>query len=275
MTWRQRVRAVVDARRFQQAISAVIVLNAITLGCETSPALVAEIGGVLHVIDHVALWIFVVELVARLYAHRARFFADPWSWFDLIVISVSLLPHSGTLSVMRALRILRALRLISLVPSMRRVVSALLAAMPGMASITGLLVLVLYVAGVMATKLYGATAPEHFGDLGTSLFTLFQIMTADGWSDIARTVMDEHPSAWIFFVVYMLITTFVVLNLFIAIAVSAMENHVSDDLHADLERLEEREQATDGLVLDELRALRAEVRQLRGLLTTDEPVHGG
>lgn len=210
-----------------------------------------------------SLGIFVAELGLRLYTHRARFFTDPWSCFDVLIVGIALLPQSGGLSVLRALRILRALRLISMVPSMRRVVSALLTAVPGMASITGLLALILYVAAVMATKLFATTDPEHFGSLGTSAFTLFQIMTADGWSDIARDVMAVQPFAWIFFVIYILVSTFVVLNLFIAITVSAMEPQIAGDLHEDLERLEEREQRTDALVLAELRALRTEVDALR------------
>jgi len=258
-----RIRTLVESRRFQQAITAAIVINAITLGCETSPHLLKQYGGLLHLIDRVALGIFVAELGLRLYAHRTKFFKDPWSCFDAVIIAIALSPHSGGLSVLRALRILRALRLISMVPSMRRVVSALLTAMPGMASITGLLALILYVSAVMATKLFAETDPEHFGSLGTSAFTLFQIMTADGWSDIARDVMAVHPYAWIFFVIYILVSTFVVLNLFIAITVSAMEPQVIGELHDDLGRLEEREQRTDALVLTELRALRAEVEALR------------
>ncbi len=156
--------------------------------------------------------------------------------------------------MLRALRVLRALRLISVVPSLRRVVSALLSAVPGMTSIVLLLGLVLYVAAVMGTKLYGTAAPEYFGDLPTSLFTLFQVMTGDGWSEITRDLMDTHPSAWLYFVVFVLICTFVVLNLFIAVVVSAMEE----------ESREERNE--DATVLAEVAALRAEIQGLRQTL---------
>lgn len=256
MPTRERVRAALEAPRFQRFIIAVIVTNAATLGLETSAVAVERYGTALTVVDHLALYVFVAELAAKLYAYRLRFFRDPWNLFDTVIVAVSLLPTAGGLSVLRALRILRALRLISVVPSLRRVVTALLTAVPGMTSIVLLLGLVLYVAAVMGTKLYHATAPEYFGDLPTSLFTLFQMMTGDAWSDITREVMDEHPSAWVFFVLFMLVCTFVVLNLFIAVVVSAME-----DEHA-----EESVQATRDLgvtVLAELAALRAEVRELR------------
>jgi voltage-gated sodium channel len=158
--------------------------------------------------------------------------------------------------VLRALRVLRVLRLVSLVPSMRRVIGALLNALPGMASIVGLLGLVLYVFAVMATKLYGAIAPEFFGTLGASLFTLFQIMTVEGWPDVARSVMTQSPHAWIFFVAYLLIATFMVLNLFIAVVVNAMQSQVTEDLK------DEGEEHTR-LILDEVRALRREIEALR------------
>ncbi|MFC4530638.1 ion transporter [Sphaerisporangium dianthi] len=220
---RDRVRHVLESTWFQRAIISVIVVNAATLGVETSAEATASYGALLHVVDHAALYVFVAELLAKVYVYRARFVLDPWNLFDTVIVVVSFLPTAGGLSVLRALRIMRALRLISVVPSLRRVVAALLTAVPGMTSIAVLLGLVLYVASVMATKLYGATAPEYFGDLPTSLFTLFQTMTGDGWSDINRRIMEQHPSSWVFFVVFVLICTFVVLNLFIAVVVSAME----------------------------------------------------
>jgi len=244
---RERVCRVVESHRFQQFIIAVILVNAAVLGAETSPYVVVRYGEVLSAIDHVALGVFIAELAAKLYAYRLRFFCDPWNIFDTVIIGLSVPFAGGGISVVRALRVLRTLRLISVVPSLRRVVTALLNAIPGMTSIILLLGLVLYVAAVIGAKLYGATAPELFGDLPTSLFTLFQIMTGDAWSDVAREVMEEHPSAWVFFIGFVLICTFVVLNLFIAVVVSAMEE----------------EMARESAIYAEVTALRAELRELR------------
>lgn len=224
---RERIRVIVFSRRFQQFIVAVILVNAATLGLETVPAAVARHGDLLTLIDHVALYVFVAELAAKMYVERWRFARDPWNVFDTLIVAVALLPATGGLSVLRSLRILRALRLLSVVPSLRRVVSALLRAMPGMSSIVLLLSLVLYVAAVMATKLYGRTAPERFGSLPSSLFTLFQTMTGDDWGNIAREVMTRHPSAWVFFTAFILVSTFIVLNLFMAVVVSAMEEEAA------------------------------------------------
>jgi voltage-gated sodium channel len=261
---REQVRVLVTHKGFQRFIIGVIVLNAVTLGLETSPAVLADAGGLLHFADRAALAIFVVELLLRLYAFGWSFFKDSWNIFDLIIIGIALVPATGEFSVLRALRILRVLRLISVVPSMRRVVSGLLAAVPGMASIAALLALVLYVAGVMATKLFGVLQPEHFGDLGSTLFTLFQVMTGEGWPDIARDLMTKEPAAWIFFVAYIIVSSFAVLNMFIAVVVNGMDRGMTEELVEAEEKHAADQAASDQLLLTEIRALRAEIAELRG-----------
>lgn len=260
---RARARALVEQRAFQRLVIVLIVFNAVTLGLETSQHMMASYGSVLHVLDRATLAVFVAELLLRGYGYGWGFFRDAWSIFDVLVIGVALVPAVGALSVLRTLRVLRVLRLVSAVPSMRRVVSGLLAAVPGMASVASLLGLVIFVAGVMATKLFGGIAPLYFGDLGTTLFTLFQIMTGEAWPDIAREVMARAPLAWIFFVVYILVSSFAVLNLFIAVVVSGMEDQVTSDLAEAEERNAEAQARSDALILEEVRALRAEVAELR------------
>lgn len=246
----------VEHPRFDSFIIAVIIVNAATLGFETSASFNARFGTTLHTVDRIALGIFVLELLARAFVFRRSFFRDAWRVFDLIIVGIALMPMGGAFSVLRALRVLRVLRLVSMVPSMRGVVGALLAALPGMASIIGLMVLVLYVSAVIASKLFGEAAPEFFGSLGDSAFTLFQIMTVEGWPDIARQVMTHSPSAWVFFVVYLLVATFMVLNLFIAVVVNAMQSQVAADIKADEEKQTE-------VILKELRELRREIAELR------------
>ncbi len=263
MIWRERLRNLVEGDRFQRFIIAVIVLNAVTLGLETSEKVVTQFGELLYVVDRVALAVFVVELAMRLVAHGWRFFRDPWSVFDFVVIGIALVPASEAFSVLRALRILRVLRLVALVPSMRGVVAALLTAVPGMASIAALLGLLIYVAAVMATQLFGDGVPERFGDLGRSLFTLFQVMTTDDWANVARAAMAVHPLAWIFFVVYLLVSTFAVLNLFIAVVVRAMEEQVAAEVKADAAEHQREDAAATATILAEVRALRSEIAELR------------
>jgi voltage-gated sodium channel len=265
--WQGRVQAVLESQRFQRAITAIIVLNAITLGLETSEAAMAAAGGLLVALDRAILAVFVLELATKLIVYRTRFHRDPWNIFDLIVVGIALLPATGSLSVLRALRILRVLRLVSAVPSMRRVVTALLRAIPGMGSIVALLGLVFYIFAVMATKLFGAGYPEWFGTIGASAYTLFQIMTLESWSmGIVRPLMETHPQAWLLFIPFILVTSFTVLNLFIGIIVDAMQNQHETDRQAEIEAsvaLAEKGKEDRAEILAELRALRGEIAALK------------
>lgn len=221
---RETIRRLVDSQHFQRAILALIAVNAITLGLETSATVMQSWGEVLLAFDAIVLWIFVAELLLRVYAHGTHFFRGGWNWFDLIIVTIALIPASGSLSVLRALRVLRVFRVISAVPSMRVVVEALLKSIPGLSSIIALLLIVFYVFAVMATKLFGATNPELFGTLGRSLYSLLQVMTLEGWSgDIVNPVLEHHRYALVFFIPFMLLSTFTVLNLFIALIVDSMQ----------------------------------------------------
>jgi voltage-gated sodium channel len=254
------LRTLIESRRFEAVITALIIVNAITLGLETSPTVMARFGGLLVALDVAVLAVFVIELAARFAVYRTDFFRDPWRVFDLIVVAIALIPSTGNLSVLRALRILRVLRLVSVVPSLRRVVGGLIAALPGMGSIVLLLALVFYVFSVMATKLFAATFPEWFGSIGESAYSLFQIMTLESWSmGIVRPVMDVHPYAWVFFIPFIVLTSFAVLNLFIGIIVSAMQEEHESSASEERSAMQ-LEQET---ILSEIRALREEVRSLK------------
>jgi len=254
------LRPLVDDRRFQNVILALIVLNAITLGLETWPPAMQSAGGVILALDRIALVIFTLEVGLRILAHGRRFFRDPWSIFDFIVVTIALVPAGDGFAVLRALRVLRVLRLISAVPSMRSVVQGLISAIPGISSVMALMALIFYVAAVMAAKLFAAAFPDWFGSIGESLYTLFQIMTLESWSmGIVRPVMEQFPYAWMFFVPFILIATFMILNLFIGVVVGAMQSAANADRAAE-ERTAHDER---GEILTELRALRQEVAALR------------
>lgn len=214
---------IVDDPRTNRFVVTAIVANAIALGLETMPWFQANVGELLDVLDRVFIGIFLVEIALKITAASWQFFRDPWNIFDSIVIGIALVPSAGPLTVLRALRILRVLRIISRMRALRRVVAALGAAIPGMASIAGLLTLLFYVGSVIATSVFGNRFEEWFGSIGASAYSLFQIMTLESWSHgIVRPVMEEYPSAWIFFVPFILLTSFTVLNLFIAVIVDSM-----------------------------------------------------
>lgn len=257
------LKSLIADPRTERAIMILIVINAIILGLETYPTVMASHGAILSWLDHAILIVFVIEILARMTVQRTAFFRDAWNIFDFLVVAIALIPATGPLQVLRALRILRVLRLITAVPSLKRVVGGLISALPGMGSVVALLLLIFYVFAVMATKLFGEDFPNYFGNLTASIFTLFQIMTLEAWADgIVRPVMDKYPYAWLFFIPYIVVTSFAVLNLFIGIVVSAMQSEHEAE-QAETRKIEKAEQAT---LLGELRALRTEVSSLRGEL---------
>lgn len=264
---RARLEGLLQSRRFQQCILALIVVNAVGLGLQTSPRVMAQLGGPILMLDRVIVAIFVAEIAIRLFVHRQAFFRDPWSVFDLLVIGTALIPTYTQFSVLRALRILRVLRIITVAPSMRRVVGALLAAIPGLGAIATVLLLIFYVFAVIATHIFGEAFPDWFGHVGRSLYTLFQVMTLESWSmGISRPVMQAFPYAWAFFVPFILIATFTMLNLFIAVIVTATQNYSEAQQAETLQAVEEAREHIEADVHGELRALRAELAELKALL---------
>ncbi len=270
-SWRTRLSVWLAKPAVQHTVLTLIVLNAIILGLETSPAVMARWGGVLQGVDHAILAVFVLEIAARIAVLRGAFFRNPWGVFDFVVVAIALVPASGPFAVLRALRVLRVLRILTVVPSMRQVVGGLLGAIPGLASIGAVMGLIFYVMAVIATNLFGADFPDWFGGLGRSLYTLFQIMTLESWSmGIVRPVMELHGYAWLFFIVFILIATFTMLNLFIGVIVGAMQTFKEADMEKQAAQAVLDDKAngmtaepsmTD--VMAELRALRGEVAALR------------
>ena len=259
----ERTRSFVEHRATQRWITILIVLNALVLALETNPAAMAAAGNFLKLADRVILAIFVVEILLKVVGQRRDFVRDPWNHFDTVVVAIALVPATEFLSVMRALRILRVFRLTSTVPSMRRVVGALLHAVPGMSSVVMLLSVIYFVFAVMATNLFADRFPDWFGNIGSSAYTLFQIMTLESWSmGIVRPVMEVFPHAWVFFVPFILITSFAVLNLFVGIIVDAMQTHG----HGDGEKAEPDASGPEPTLADlqaEIRALRTELAEMK------------
>ncbi|UWQ28785.1 ion transporter [Leisingera sp. M527] len=245
----RRLAAILDSDRFGRFITAVILVNAVTLGLETAPSVMAKIGGLIHLIDNICLSIFVVEILAKLFVRRLRFFLSGWNVFDFVIVGIALAPGTQGLSVLRALRILRVLRVISVAPRLRRVVEGFITALPGMGSVFLLMAIIFYIGSVIATKLFGQDFPEWFGDLGRSAYSLFQIMTLESWSmGIVRPVMEVHPHAWAFFVPFIMVTTFAVVNLLVGLIVNSMQ-----DAHGEEEV--ERTDAYRDEVLSRLEAI--------------------
>lgn len=226
------IRKLIDSPIFQWSIIGVILLNAVILGLQTSASLTESQVHILEFLDNACLVIFCAELSLKLIALRLDFFKSGWNIFDFVVVGIALIPAAGELSVLRSLRVLRLMRLATALPSMRRVVSGMFKSIPGAASVAGVLLVMYYVAAVMGTNFFSQTNPEFFGDLGTTLFTLFKMMTLEGWPDIADAVLAKKPHAWPFFVLFIIFTTFTTLNLLFGIIVGAMEEAKEEDARA-------------------------------------------
>ena len=267
---RGSIQWLVETSWFQNTIILLICINGITLGLVTSEAIAAWGGGIIPLLNQIIIAVFVVELGLRIVAWGPRFFLSPWSLFDFFIVAIALLPAGGAYSVLRALRILRLLRLISQLGNLRVIIESLLRALPGIGWIGGLLMLIFYVFAVMGTELFGDSFPQLFGSVGLSMYTLFQVMTLESWSEaIARPVMEDHTWAWVYFVTFILISAFTVLNLFIGIIVNSMQSlHWEEEEDKRLE-FEGKANAERDEMLQQISELHAKIDRLERSLSQD------
>lgn len=267
----------IEGKFFRHFITTLIIINAVILGVLTyertmPPDFVASLSW----FDQAVTVIFATEIALKLAVYRLNFFKSGWNWFDFLVVGVSLVPGGAAFSVLRAMRVLRILRLLHVVPMLRRITEALLNALPGMGAILAVLALLTYVGAVMATNLFGDTDnPEVlqlFGDLPSSAYSLFQVMTMDGWRfEVVQKVVDDgNPYAPFFFLIFIFIASFAVLNLFIALIVDALaaEQRAATDEHLDVieDEMDEEFGSADkerDEILDLLQELKSEISQLR------------
>ena len=274
---RKWVADLVDGPPCVGIITGLILLNAVTLGLETDKSVMASFSSLLITLDYGILIAFTIELAAKFYAYRLDFFKSGWNIFDLLIVVISWMPSSGPFAILRALRILRILRLLSVVPQLRRVISAIGHSIPGMISVIGVLSIIFYVSAVLSTKIFGQhpdpNMQEWFGSIAASAYTLFQIMTLESWSmGIVRPTMELFPYSWIFFVPFIIVTSFAVLNLFIGIIVDAMQtSHEGprEDDREDIKEFTHDEVASLHRRLDELQQ---SIAQLNEALSKDKGV---
>lgn len=246
----------VESRWFQITALTVIFLNAIVLGLQTSPAIDGLCCGWLERIDDWCIAVFVIELLLKMAAYRWSFCRSGWNWFDFTVVALSLVPDMGMFSLMRLFRVLRIFRLVSGVRHMRIILAAIMKSIPGVTWAGMLLLLVYYVYGIIGTNLFGTAFPAWFGSLGKSVYSLFQVMTLESWSmGIARPVMAQFPYAWVFFVSYILLSSFIVMNIVVGIVLNSIgesfksesgdSNGSADELSRELANLRKQLDAVE------------------------------
>ena len=267
---RTRLGEWVESAAVRHFITGLIILNAIVLGVETSASAREAVGGALQLLNQGILAVFVAEILIKLVAFGPRFFRSGWNVFDFLIVAISLAPTSGPLAILRSLRILRVLRLLSAVKRLRMLVESLMHSLPGIGWTAALLLMMFYIFGVMGTELFGQSFPDWFGTLGASIYSLFQIMTLESWSmGIARPVMEIYPYAWIFFVPFILISSFMVLNLFIAIIVSATQEVHESEQRAERDAANRVAHDERQEMLELLRAVDIKLGRLKALEDND------
>ena len=257
------IKQMIESKLFQYFITGLIILNGITLGLETSRDIMASYGDVVKLFNAVVISIFVIEIILRIYIDKVSFFKNGWSLFDFFVVAISIMPIKDGFEILRVLRVLRLFRLVTVVPQMRKIVTALASVIPGMLSIASILMLFFYAYAIMATQLFRDEFPQWFGTLGESFYTLFQIMTLESWSmGIVRPVMEVYPLSWIFFIIFIFVATFIMVNLIVAIVVDAMSLINANEEENIISEVKKSEDCTSR----ELIELRSEIQELKALI---------
>ena len=246
MTFREKLRFFIDSDRVQNTVIVLIILNAVFMGLETFPCWTNALGNFVQLIDTCFIGIFLIEILLRLYAHGLPFFKSGWNIFDFVIVAFSLIPGNGVFScfrVMRALRIFRTARLFARIGNLRLIVTAMLKALPNLVWLMLLLFIFFYIFAVLTTTLFGKMAPDKFGDIFVSFYSLFSLMTMEGWQDIVEGV--KSPYSKVVFIPFMLIASYIFLNLVVGIIVAAMEDIIKKEKENEEPSLKELAEKID------------------------------
>lgn len=239
---REKITTLVKSNAFQRFILALIVVNAITIGVETSIQSEGWLKAFV-IFDAFCLSIYCIEIALKLIAFRGAYFKDPWNVFDFVIVAICLIPVGiipfppQVVRIFRIFRVFRVFRLVSAFKQMRVIVEAMGRSLPGVFWTALLLIIVYYVFAVIGTVLFGQEFPDWFGDIGKSFYTLFQVMTLESWSmGISRPVMEVFPYAWIYFVPFVIASAFIIVNVVVGIIVGTI-----DEANARVRRDESKE----------------------------------
>ena len=263
---REKIRSLVESSLFERFILIVILLNTIDLGLETSPYLIEHYGLALEVANIVFIAIYLVEMLLKLYAWRGAYFKNGWNIFDFCIVLVSLMPTAGVFSgvrivrILRVLRTLRALRLVSGIKQLRKIVQAVISSLPGIGWTGVLMLLVYYVYAIIGIHLFREAAPELFGGFPESFVTLFSLTTMEGWQDTVFPFTEANPWNWLYFLTFLVISSFILLNLVVGIVVDNI------DEMSRIDAAEAQKQSPHSELLSEMQSLREQMDKVQGLL---------
>ncbi len=267
-------KGVADSKWFTNFILGVIVLAGVVVGMQTYKEFEAENHAILSTLDTVILWIFVLEAVIKIISKGKRpldYFKDPWNVFDFTIVVVCFLPIGGKfIPVLRLARVLRVLKLVSAIPRLQILVNAVLKSIPSIGYVFLLGILHFYIYGCMATFLFSDNDPVHFRNLQTSMLSLFRAVTLEDWTDLMyinmygsanygydestyaalanigitedKVVSTASPlAAGAFFVSFILTGAMIVLNLFVGVMLTGMDEAKKETEIAEAAKRKESE----------------------------------
>ncbi len=262
---------VTSSKIFKNTIVLIILINSIVLGLITSDAIYAKFGKILEFILSTCVAIFTVEILLRIIAKGWRFFLNGWNIFDFVLVSIALMPETGAAITFRVFRVMRALRMVSSFKKLRHIVSAILVSAPHVFWAAVLLMIIFYIFGIMGQNLFHEEFPQWFGTLGETVYTLFQVTTLESWSmGIARPVMKVFPWAWCYFVPFVMISSYIVLNVVVGVVVNATSDLSDDDDVADMKNKMKTKKVTNAELLQQITELKNHIERLEAKLDEKE-----
>ena len=262
---------VTSSKIFKNTIVLIILINSIVLGLITSDAIYAKFGKILEFILSTCVAIFTVEIILRIIAKGWRFFLNGWNIFDFVLVSIALMPETGAAITFRVFRVMRALRLVSSFKKLRHIVSAILVSAPHVFWAAVLLMIIFYIFGIMGQNLFHEEFPQWFGTLGETVYTLFQVTTLESWSmGIARPVMKVFPWAWCYFVPFVMISSYIVLNVVVGVVVNATSDLSDDDDVTDMKNKMKTKKVTNAELLQQITELKNHIERLEAKLDEKE-----
>lgn len=262
---------VTSSKIFKNTIVLIILINSIVLGLITSDAIYAKFGKILEFILSTCVAIFTVEIILRIIAKGWRFFLNGWNIFDFVLVSIALMPETGAAITFRVFRVMRALRMVSSFKKLRHIVSAILVSAPHVFWAAVLLMIIFYIFGIMGQNLFHEEFPQWFGTLGETVYTLFQVTTLESWSmGIARPVMKVFPWAWCYFVPFVMISSYIVLNVVVGVVVNATSDLSDDDDVADMKNKMKTKKVTNAELLQQITELKNHIERLEAKLDEKE-----
>ena len=253
---------VTSSKIFKNTIVLIILINSIVLGLITSEAIYAKFGELLEFILSACVVIFTVEITLRIIAKGWRFFLNGWNIFDFLLITMALMPETGAAITFRVFRVLRALRMVSSMKKLRHIVSAILVSAPHVFWAAVLEMIIFYIFGIMGQNLFHEAFPQWFGTLGETVYTLFQVTTLESWSmGIARPVMKVYPWAWMYFVPFVMISSYIVLNVVVGVVVNATSD-ISDDDNISMKDKIKAKKVTNTELSEQINELKEHILRL-------------